>query len=62
MLPVRSALCKHPGGSPKQGKKFSPPPPPVGSSGQCLGSAEQKGAASILDKGGIHVGSWRHPC
>ena len=36
--------------------------PPVGSSGHCLSSAEQKGAASILDKGGIHVGSWRHPC
>ena len=36
--------------------------PPVGSSGHCLSSAEQKGAASILDRGGIHVGSWRHPC
>ena len=55
MLPVRSALCKHPGGPPKQGKKFSPPPPPpVGSSGQCLSSAEQM--RQHLAGGGIHLG------
>ena len=54
MLPVRSALCKHPGGSPKQGKKFSPPPPPVESSGQCLSSAEQM--RQHLAGGGIHLG------
>ena len=39
MLPVRSALCNHQG-PPKQGKECSPPTP-VGSSGQCLSSAEQ---------------------
>ena len=53
-------MCPHPG-PPRQGKECSHPTP-VGSSGHCLSSAEQKGAASILDKGGIHVGSWRHPC